>query len=42
IRQSVDAISRQRRDSTGVKVMDLAEGAELTAVALVPRDDEDE
>lgn len=42
IRQSVDAISRQRRDSTGVKVMNLAAGAELTAVALVPRDDEDE
>ncbi len=39
IRQSVDSISRQKRDSTGVKVMDLAHGAELSAVALVPRDE---
>ncbi len=37
IRQAVDSISRQRRDSTGVRVMNLAPGAELSAVALVPR-----
>ncbi len=40
IRQSVDDISRQKRDSTGVRVMNLEDDAELTAVALVPRDDQ--
>ena len=39
IRQEVDNISRQKRDSTGVRVMDLLEGAELSAVALVPVED---
>jgi DNA gyrase subunit A len=40
IRQKVDEISRQKRASTGVKVMNLETGAELSAVALVPREDE--
>ena len=38
----VDAISRQRRDSTGVKVMNLADGAELSAVTLVQTEESDE
>ncbi len=42
IRQGVDAISRQRRDSTGVKVMNLAGGAELSAVTLVQTEESDE
>jgi DNA gyrase subunit A len=41
IRQSVDAVSRQKRDSTGVRVMSLEEGAHLTAVALVPKENGD-
>jgi DNA gyrase subunit A len=41
IRQPIDSISRQRRDSTGVKIMNLEDGAELTAVALVPSEDEE-
>jgi DNA gyrase subunit A len=40
IRQKADAISRQKRASTGVRVMNLEDGAEISAVALVPRDDE--
>ncbi len=40
IRQLVDDISRQKRGSTGVRVMNLEPGAELTAVALVPKEDE--
>jgi DNA gyrase subunit A len=40
IRQSVGEISRQKRASTGVKVMSLAGGTTLAAAALVPRDDE--
>ena len=40
IRQSVDEISRQGRTATGVKVMNLEDGAELSAVALVPTDEE--
>jgi DNA gyrase subunit A len=36
IRQGVDEISRQRRESTGVRVMNLDNDAELSAVALVP------
>jgi DNA gyrase subunit A len=40
IRQPIDKISRQRRDSTGVKIMNLEDGAVLTAVALVPSEDE--
>ncbi|NOX23257.1 MAG: DNA gyrase subunit A [Actinobacteria bacterium] len=42
IRQPINSISRQRRDSTGVKIMNLEDGAVLTAVALVPSEDEDE
>ncbi|MDQ3782740.1 MAG: DNA gyrase subunit A [Actinomycetota bacterium] len=42
IRQGVDAISRQRRDSTGVRVMNLAEGASLSAVTLVQMEEVDE
>ena len=42
IRQSVDEISRQGRAATGVRVMNLDDDAELSAVALVPREDEDE
>ncbi len=41
IRQSVDLISRQRRDSTGVKVMNLEDGAAISAIALVPREDDE-
>jgi DNA gyrase subunit A len=41
IRQSVGEISRQKRASTGVKVMTLAEGTALAASALVPRDEAD-
>jgi len=41
IRQAVNEISRQRRDATGVKIMNLAAGAELAAVALVPREEAD-
>jgi len=40
IRQAVGEISRQKRDSTGVKVINLEEGATLSAVALVPGDDD--
>ncbi|MEN8233399.1 MAG: DNA gyrase subunit A [Actinomycetota bacterium] len=36
IRQAVSEISRQRRESTGVKVVSLDSDAELSAVALVP------
>jgi len=42
IRQSAGEISRQKRASTGVKVMSLDAGTELAAVALVPREDEAE
>jgi len=41
IRQSAGEISRQKRASTGVKVMSLSEGTVLAAAALVPRDDEE-
>ena len=41
IRQSVDEISRQKRDSTGVKVMNLEGDAELSAVTLVSREEDD-
>jgi DNA gyrase subunit A len=41
IRQGVSDISRQRRESTGVKVVSLASGAKLSAVALVPQHTED-
>ena len=41
IRQSVDEISRQRRDSTGVRVMNLENDATISAIALVPREDDE-
>jgi len=41
IRQQVGDISRQKRESTGVKVMNLEKGAELSAVALVPNDEDE-
>jgi DNA gyrase subunit A len=42
IRQEVKDISRQKRESTGVKVMNLEDGAELSAAALVPTNGDDE
>jgi DNA gyrase subunit A len=41
IRQAVREISRQKRASTGVKVMNLGDETTLAAVALVPRDNGD-
>jgi len=41
IRQGVGEISRQKRASTGVKVMNLAADTTLAAAALVPRDNGD-
>ena len=40
IKQAAGEISRQGRPATGVKVMNLAKDAELSAVTLVPREDE--
>ena len=40
IRQASDEISGQGRPATGVKVMNLEKGAELSALALVPREEE--
>jgi DNA gyrase subunit A len=34
-RQAVAKISRQKRDSTGVKVIDVGDGNELSAVAKI-------
>ncbi len=42
IRQGVNEISRQRRESTGVKVVNLDGDADLSAVALVPKSEVDE
>ena len=42
IRQGAGEISRQKRASTGVKVMNLAEGTKLAAAALVPREDDED
>ncbi len=39
IRSAADTISRQKRDATGVKVMNLSAGAQITAFALVPPDE---
>ncbi|HHC07378.1 MAG TPA: DNA gyrase subunit A [Actinobacteria bacterium] len=39
IRQAVKEISRQKRDSSGVRVINLGEGAELSSVAKVPAHD---
>jgi DNA gyrase subunit A len=36
IRTAVSKISKQKRDSTGVKVIDVGDGNELSAVAIVP------
>jgi DNA gyrase subunit A len=38
IRQAVSDISRQKRESTGVKVMNLEGDAEVSAIALVPHE----
>ncbi len=40
IRSAAKAISRQGRDTTGVKVMNLADGAALSALAIAPVEDE--
>jgi DNA gyrase subunit A len=42
IRMVTDSISRQKRDATGVKVMNLSEGAQVTAFALVPAEEAEE
>ena len=42
IRQEADTISRQKRDSTGVKVMDIPKGAEISAFDLVPLENGDD
>ncbi len=39
IRQTASDVSRQKRDSTGVRVMNLEKGAELSALALVEAED---
>jgi DNA gyrase subunit A len=41
IKQGAGEISRQKRASTGVRVMNLDSGTELAAAALVPREDDD-
>jgi DNA gyrase subunit A len=40
IRSAAKSISRQGRDTTGVKVINLAAGATLSALAIAPKDDE--
>ena len=40
MRQTVGKISRQKRDSTGVKVVDLSAGSKLTAFVIVHPEDE--
>jgi DNA gyrase subunit A len=40
LRQTVAKISRQKRDSTGVKVVDLPAGSKLTAFVIVHLEDE--
>lgn len=40
IRMQTDTISRQKRDASGVKVMNLPDGASLTSFAPVPTDGE--
>jgi len=42
IRTGADTISRQKRDATGVKVMNLPAGSHVTAFALVPPEEDDE
>jgi DNA gyrase subunit A len=41
IRQKVDAISRQQRDSTGVKAMRLDPDTELAAFTVVPPEEDE-
>jgi DNA gyrase subunit A len=41
IRTEAGSVSRQKRDATGVKVMNLPKGAKVTAMALVPTDNGD-
>jgi DNA gyrase subunit A len=41
VRQSVGKISRQKRDSTGVKVINLSEGNQLTAAAKISEEIDD-
>ena len=40
IRTPIENISRQQRDSTGVKVMNLEDGTELAAYTIVPQEEE--
>jgi DNA gyrase subunit A len=42
IRMETDPISRQRRDASGVKVMNLGEGASVSAFDLVPQENGEE
>ena len=42
IRMNVKTISRQKRDASGVRVMNLADGTALTAFTRVPKDEEEE
>jgi DNA gyrase subunit A len=41
IRTQVKQISRQKREATGVRVMDMGDGQEIAAFALVPQDEDD-
>ena len=40
IRTEADTISRQKRDASGVKVMNLEDDATLTSFTIVPADQE--
>jgi DNA gyrase subunit A len=40
IRTPIESISRQQRDSTGVRVMNLEAGTELAAYTIVPQEEE--
>jgi DNA gyrase subunit A len=42
IRMNVKTISRQKRDASGVKVMNLGDGTQLTAFTRVPKGEEEE
>lgn len=41
IRTPADKISRQQRDSTGVKVMDVGAGSHLAAFTVVPPEEDE-
>ncbi len=41
IRMDVKSISRQRRDASGVKIMNLSDGTQLTAFTQVPKGEEE-